>query len=204
MQRRLVARAADLGKRWPELSVARKRAVLAALVERIEVSLDQIDISLCPPRLGVLLDVAAAPSQGVKDDETEILSVPVRLRRAGREIRMVIDSTNPFCRGETGRAIDQAAPQGAPVQRDTRRRRTRSLCGTRPAGRCQPVLFHAARPPQLSRTGSHPSDPRWAAAARFDGREAPRALTSAASLARATDRARLCLSPIRIQRSIAH
>jgi site-specific DNA recombinase len=95
-QQRLVARAADLGKRWPLLPVARKRAVLAALVERIEVSLDQIDIRLRPPRLGVLLDVAAAPSQGVKDDETEILSVPVRLRRAGREIRMVIDSTDPF------------------------------------------------------------------------------------------------------------
>jgi site-specific DNA recombinase len=96
MQQRLVARAADLGKHWPELPVARKRAVLAALVERIEVSLDQIDIRLRPPRLGVLLDVAAAPSQGVKDNETEILSVPVRLRRAGREIRMVIDSTDPF------------------------------------------------------------------------------------------------------------
>jgi site-specific DNA recombinase len=96
MQQRLVARAADLGKYWPQLPVARKRAVLAALVERIEVSLDQIDIRLRPPRLGVLLDVAAAPSQGVKDDETEILSVPVRLRRAGREIRIVIDSTDPF------------------------------------------------------------------------------------------------------------
>jgi hypothetical protein len=96
MQQRLVARAADLGKHWPELPVARKRALLAALIERIEVSLDQIDIRLRPPRLGVLLDVAAAPSQGVKDDETEILSVPVRLRRAGREIRMVIDRTDPF------------------------------------------------------------------------------------------------------------
>jgi site-specific DNA recombinase len=96
MQQQLVARAADLGRYWPQLPVARKRAVLAALVERIEVSLDQIDIRLRPPRLGVLLDVAAAPSQGVKDDETEILSVPVRLRRAGREIRMVIDSTDPF------------------------------------------------------------------------------------------------------------
>src|SRR5438445_12104685 len=96
IQQRFVARAADLGKYWPQLPVARKRAVLAALVERIEVSLDQIDICLRPPRLGVLLDVAAAPSQGVKDDETEILSVPVRLRRAGREIRMVIDGTDPF------------------------------------------------------------------------------------------------------------
>jgi site-specific DNA recombinase len=32
----------------------------------------------------------------VKDDETEILSVPIRLRRAGRELRMVIDGTDPF------------------------------------------------------------------------------------------------------------
>jgi hypothetical protein len=60
MQQRLVARAADIGKHWPELPVARKRAVLAALVDRIEVSLDQIDIRLRPARLGVLLDVAAS------------------------------------------------------------------------------------------------------------------------------------------------
>jgi len=96
MQKRLVARAADVGKRWPELPVTRKRAVLAALIERIEVSVDQIDIRLRPSRLDALLDVAATPSQGVNDEETEILSVPVRLRRAGREIRMVIDGTDPF------------------------------------------------------------------------------------------------------------
>src|SRR5467141_1059469 len=96
IQQRLVARAADLGKYWPQLSVARKRAVLAALVKRIEVSLDQIDIRLRPPRLNALFDAAETPSQGATDDETEILSVSVRLRRAGREIRMVIDSTDPF------------------------------------------------------------------------------------------------------------
>jgi hypothetical protein len=50
MQQRLVARAADLGKHWPELPVARKRAVLAALVDRIEVSVDRIEIRLHPPR----------------------------------------------------------------------------------------------------------------------------------------------------------
>jgi hypothetical protein len=59
-------------------------------------SIDQIDIRLRPPRLITLLDVAQTPIQGVNDDETEILSVPVRLRRAGREIRMVIDGTDPF------------------------------------------------------------------------------------------------------------
>jgi site-specific DNA recombinase len=96
MQRRLVARAADLGKHWPELPVARKRAVLTALIERIEVSADQVDIRLRPPRLGALLDVAATPLQSMTDDEIQTLSVPVRLRRAGREIRMVIDGADPF------------------------------------------------------------------------------------------------------------
>jgi DNA invertase Pin-like site-specific DNA recombinase len=94
-QQRLVARAADIGKHWPELPVARKRAVLTGLIERVEVSVDQIDIRLRPSRLSALLDTAAT-SQSVNDDETEILSVPVRLRRAGREIRMVIDGADPF------------------------------------------------------------------------------------------------------------
>jgi hypothetical protein len=96
MQQRLVARAADIGKRWPELPMARKHAVLTALIERIEVSVDRIDIRLRPPRLNALFDPAIAPSQAANDDEIEILSVPVRRRRAGREIRMVIDGTDPL------------------------------------------------------------------------------------------------------------
>jgi site-specific DNA recombinase len=96
LQQRLVARAADIGKRWPELPMARRRAVLTALIERIEVSVGQIDIRLRPPRLDALLDAGATPSQRAANDEIEVLSVPVRLRRAGREIRMVIDGTDPF------------------------------------------------------------------------------------------------------------
>ena len=75
---------------------ARQRAVLTALIERIEVGADQIDIRLRPTRLGALLDGAATPSPSATDDETQILSVPVRLRRSGREIRMLIDGTDPF------------------------------------------------------------------------------------------------------------
>src|SRR6476619_1012919 len=59
VHQRLLALAADIGKHWPELPVARKRAVLAALIERIEVRVDQIDIHLRPLRLCALLDVAA-------------------------------------------------------------------------------------------------------------------------------------------------
>jgi hypothetical protein len=95
-QRRLAARAAEIGKRWPEFPVARTHAVLAALIERIVVSVDQIEIRLRPRQLNALLDVAATPIQGLTDDETEIVSVPARLRRVGREIRMVIDGADPF------------------------------------------------------------------------------------------------------------
>src|SRR5260370_8789427 len=95
-QQRPVARAADIGRHWPELPVPRKRAVLTALIERIEVRFDQIDIHLHPLRLCALLDPPATPPQGVNDDEIELLSAPVRLRRAGREIRMVITGTVSF------------------------------------------------------------------------------------------------------------
>ena len=94
-QRRLVARAAEIGKSWPELPGARQRAVLTALIERIDVGADQIDMHFRPARLGALLDVAA-PLPSASDDETQILSVPIRLRRAGRVITMRIDGTDPF------------------------------------------------------------------------------------------------------------
>jgi site-specific DNA recombinase len=105
IQQRLVARTAEISKRWPELPVARKRLVLTALIEPIEVSVDQIDIRLRPSRLSALLDAAATPRQGATDDETEILPVPVRLRRAGREIRMVIDGIDPFAAKPDARLI---------------------------------------------------------------------------------------------------
>src|ERR1700726_3152650 len=105
MQQRLIARAADIGKCWPELPVARKRAVLAALIKRIEVKVDQIDIHLRPLRLCALLDLPATPSQGVNDDEIELLSVPARLRRFGREIRMVTNGTDSFAAKPDARLI---------------------------------------------------------------------------------------------------
>ena len=59
-------------------------------------SIDQIEIRLRPPQLNALVDGAATLIQGVTDEETEIVSVPIRLHRAGREIRMVIGATDPF------------------------------------------------------------------------------------------------------------
>ena len=92
-QSRLVARAAEIGKSWPELPGTRQRAVLTRLIERIDVGANRIDIHLRPTRLGMLLDIAATPSPS---DEAQILSVPIELRRSGREIKMLIDGADSF------------------------------------------------------------------------------------------------------------
>jgi site-specific DNA recombinase len=95
-QQRLATRAAEIGQQWPRLPETRQRAFLTALIERIDVQANQIDIHLRPTRLGALLDIAAAPLPSATDNETQILSLPIKLRRSGREIRMLIDAADPF------------------------------------------------------------------------------------------------------------
>ncbi|MBV8917271.1 recombinase family protein, partial [Bradyrhizobium sp.] len=95
-QRRLIARAGEIGKSWSELPAARQRTFLTALIERIDLGADRIDIHLCPTRLASLLDIAATASPSATDDEPQILSVPIELRRSGRDIKMLIDGTDPF------------------------------------------------------------------------------------------------------------
>jgi DNA invertase Pin-like site-specific DNA recombinase len=96
MQSRLIERAAEIGKTWLELPGTRQRAFLTDLIERIDVGANQIDIRLRLGRLSALLDIAATPLPDATEDDTESLSIPVRLRRSGREIRMLIDGTDPF------------------------------------------------------------------------------------------------------------
>jgi len=95
-QRRLIARAEKIGKSWPELPAARQRTFLTALIERIDVGANRIDIHFRPTRLSTLLDIAAMPSPSETHDETQILSVPIELRRSGREIKMLINGADPF------------------------------------------------------------------------------------------------------------
>ena len=95
-QRRLAVRAAEIGKSWPELPGARQRAVLAAVIERIDIGTDQIAIHVRPTGLGALLGISSTTLPSAIGGETQILSVPVPLRRRGREIRMLIDGADPF------------------------------------------------------------------------------------------------------------
>src|SRR5205823_6209357 len=73
-QRWLIARAGGIGKGWPELPAARRRTFLTALIKRIDVGANRIDIHFRPTRLGALLDFAATPSPSETDDETQILA----------------------------------------------------------------------------------------------------------------------------------
>jgi hypothetical protein len=95
VQRRLIARAEEIGKSWPELPATRQRTLLTALIERIDVGANRIDIHLRPTRLSKLLDIAAT-SLSSATDEPQILSVPIKLRRSGREIKLLIDGADPF------------------------------------------------------------------------------------------------------------
>jgi hypothetical protein len=94
--RRLIARAAEIGKSWPQLPATRQRALLAGLVERIDIGANQIDIHVRARGLGALFDGPTAPLVDEANDETQILSVPVRRRPSGPEIKMLIDRADPF------------------------------------------------------------------------------------------------------------
>src|SRR5204863_3233869 len=61
-----------------------------------EVKADRIDLCLRPLWLAALLDGPDTSPQGTNDAETALLSVPPRLGRPGREIRMVMGGTDPF------------------------------------------------------------------------------------------------------------
>jgi hypothetical protein len=95
-QRRLITRAGEIGRSWTELTGTRQRAFLTILIDRIDVGADQIDLHLRPARLAALLDVAATPLPSAPEDEIQILSIPVRLRRSGRATGILIEGTDPF------------------------------------------------------------------------------------------------------------
>src|ERR1700726_160015 len=137
--------------------------------------------------------------------ETEILSVPLRLRLARRE-RSEWGSTAPLRLPRNPIRDYHAAAQGAPVQRDTRRWRRRPVCRTCPAGRGSRSYFmrlgrltHLA--PGITNAIPHGRQP-----GDLHGREAPRALPSAACLALISGSCSALLEPdpnLKIYRSIA-
>jgi site-specific DNA recombinase len=98
LQQSLIARAAAHAANWARMPLLRQRVILLAFVRRVEVGPDHVTVHLRPRRLAAFLeDRLNAADPIVPDDEpTVLLSHPVRLRRAGKEVRIVIDGSDPF------------------------------------------------------------------------------------------------------------
>jgi site-specific DNA recombinase len=96
-QRHMLHRATELAATWSELKPVQSRPMLAALIKRIVVRVERIDLLLLPSRIaGLLRDGSPGPASASTELEKEqpvVLSVPVQLRRVGFGIKMLIDET---------------------------------------------------------------------------------------------------------------
>jgi hypothetical protein len=89
----LIERAADLEQRWPTLPFAHKRVVIHALVARIDVMSDSVEVAIqssmllqiTMPDLDLSRPLEPAASQVI------VLSIPARVRRTGMETRLLIE-----------------------------------------------------------------------------------------------------------------
>ncbi len=90
-----IARAADLAERWPKIEPSERRAILTTLVDRIDLMRETLEVRILPSRmLSILLDDDDRRDRIRPNEDNEpsiTLSVPARLKRAGIEVRLLID-----------------------------------------------------------------------------------------------------------------
>lgn len=102
VQKGLVDAATLLAGEWADLEPSRLRALVLTFVPRIEVHPERVDIHIAPARLAKVLRSASMklpPASKTSQEETHsVLSVPARLKRAGMEMKMLIE-------GEPGKSL---------------------------------------------------------------------------------------------------
>ena len=91
----VVARASEFAQRWPALAPAERRAILATVVDRVDLLRETVEIRICPGRLPAVLrgETGAQDLQRKPDADKPIITftVPARLKRTGMETRLLID-----------------------------------------------------------------------------------------------------------------
>jgi len=128
----IAARAADLADRWPGLAPAERRSVLSAIVERIEMERETVEIRILPGHLPAVLgddkDGQGRRRPGDVDPRSITISVPSRLRRAGMETRLLIEGAGGGARRKPDhslcRVLAQAHTYRAMVMRNSGRTMT--------------------------------------------------------------------------------
>jgi len=95
-QKRLLEEAARLAAKWQNFSVDWLRAMLRAVVTKVQVHSDRVDVTLAQMGVAVWLK-AKDELQPIRADDKDreryliILTIPARLKRTGIELRLVVD-----------------------------------------------------------------------------------------------------------------
>jgi DNA invertase Pin-like site-specific DNA recombinase len=91
----VVAGAAGLAQRWPDLDPDERRAILTTLVDRIDLLRETVEVRIIPGRLPAILRAEDSPRDWKHtpdiNEPTITFTVPARLKRAGKETRLLID-----------------------------------------------------------------------------------------------------------------
>src|SRR4051812_35090567 len=104
-QQRLLALMTLRSESWPTLATLEARKALLAIVPRLEVHPDRVEITIDNAGLAAWLEeevdgpVPDRPDPTASDRAVTVLTVPVRLKQRGNELRLVIEG-----------AADEAAP----------------------------------------------------------------------------------------------
>ena len=105
----VVTRAADLARRWPRLAPAKKHGVLSALVDRVDLPRETIEIRIMPGWLLSVLydedDPRAHGRTGADGEPMLTFTVPARLKRVGIETRFLIDDAGGNPRAEPDHSL---------------------------------------------------------------------------------------------------
>ena len=95
-QKRLLDEAARLAASWQDLDAEQLRAILRAMVTKVQVHSDRVDVTLDQMGVALWLNAKDQPQPihaGGDDRERHltVLTIPARLKRTGIEMRMVVD-----------------------------------------------------------------------------------------------------------------
>ena len=83
--------AARLAAKWQRLGASTRRRILTTLIARIDIHQTAVELRLDLQNLPAVLSDKEAPACTVKDGETFTITVPAKLRRAGQELKLVIE-----------------------------------------------------------------------------------------------------------------
>jgi hypothetical protein len=116
MRSHLVSCANDLAARWSKTKPAERRSLIIAMVDRVDITRETIEVQVRPDRLPSLLLDGTRRHDWAQSDEAEsptslTLSIPARLKRAGLETRLLIDGAGGGARRKSDYSLHRVLAQ---------------------------------------------------------------------------------------------